>query len=259
MGNVGGQDVVVLVGSGTILQEAQLRPLLMVVSLFDPQNPVGLGYVPLEDAWINDVILKDDLALLGGGKSVTLVSLADKSRPKILGTAPGVGGRLATNGGRPDPLPEAADVLRRYERFLGGTAHSPEAEVESGYAAAERLLAEWAPTAQARRPGTRAAVAEILGRALEPKAAPAALRRSPASSSARKLGVFLLTARLLEHPRRGAAPGVRPIIVIEEPEAGLHPITLASVWSLLFEGRGFAGLAHGGASPHRSSLDHPRE
>lgn len=134
---------------------------------------------------------------------------------------------------RPDALPEAAEVLRRYERFLGGTTHSREAEVDSGYAAAERLLAEWAPDAHARKPGTRAAVAEILGRALTPDPARGASRRTPAGSSARKLGVFLLTARLFEHLRRGAAPGVRPIIVIEEPEAGLHPVTLASVWSLL--------------------------
>jgi putative ATP-dependent endonuclease of the OLD family len=63
-----------------------------------------------------------------------------------------------------DTLPDAAEVLRRYGRFLAGTTASEEQEVESGHEAAERLLAEWAPAASARNPGTRAAVAEILGR-----------------------------------------------------------------------------------------------
>ena len=95
LGNVAGQDLAVVVGSGTILQETQSRPLLMVVSLYDPEHPVGLGYVPLDDATVGDVILKDDLALLGGSKQVTLVSLTDKTRPKVLGTVPNLGGRLA--------------------------------------------------------------------------------------------------------------------------------------------------------------------
>jgi hypothetical protein len=95
MGNVGGQDLAVVVGTGTILQETQSRPLLMVVRLYDPSHPVGLGYVQLDDATVGDVILKDDLALLGGSKQVTLVSLTDPARPKFLGTAAGVGGRLA--------------------------------------------------------------------------------------------------------------------------------------------------------------------
>jgi putative ATP-dependent endonuclease of OLD family len=140
-------------------------------------------------------------------------------------------------GGKPneprDTLPDAAEVLRRYERFLAGTAASEEQEVESGHEAAERLLARFAPAASARSPGPRAAVAEILGRALEPQQRDGAAQAPPPGSSARKLGVFLLTARLFEQLRRGAAPGVRPIIVIEEPEAGLHPMTLASVWGLL--------------------------
>jgi putative ATP-dependent endonuclease of OLD family len=76
-------------------------------------------------------------------------------------------------------------------------------------------------------------VAEILGRGLERKARPGLPRGARHGSTAQKLGIFLLTARLFEHLRREAAPGVRPIIVIEEPEAGLHPMTLASAWGLL--------------------------
>jgi putative ATP-dependent endonuclease of OLD family len=132
-----------------------------------------------------------------------------------------------------DALPAAADVLRSYERLVARATPSEDLEIESGYAAAERLLAQWAPDALARRPGARAAVAEILGRALEPAAAAPAAKARPAGSIAQKLGVFVLTARLFEQLRGTAAPGVRPIIAVEEPEAGLHPMTLASVWSLL--------------------------
>jgi hypothetical protein len=114
LGNLSGQDVAVVVGGGTIEQETQNRPLLMVVSLTDPQNPVGLGYVPLESAWLDDVILKDDLALLGDSKQVTLVSLTDLARPRILGTVQGVGGRLA--------LGENGSILFSTERSqFGGT------------------------------------------------------------------------------------------------------------------------------------------
>jgi hypothetical protein len=117
LGNVAGQDLAVVVGSGTIEQETQSRPLLMVVSLFDPSNPIGLGYVLLEDATVADVILKDDLALLGGSRQVTLVSLTDKTRPKVLGTAPGVGGRLALG---PD-----GSILFSTERSVFGGADIP--------------------------------------------------------------------------------------------------------------------------------------
>jgi len=117
LGHVAGQDLAVIVGSGTILQEAQNRPLLMVVSLYDPQNPVGLGYVQMDDASVGDVILKDDLALLGGNKQVTLVSLTDKTRPKVLGTAAGVGGRLA--------LDANGTILFSTERSVFGGTNLP--------------------------------------------------------------------------------------------------------------------------------------
>ena len=60
------------------------------------------------------MILKDDLALLGGDKQVTLVSLTDPARPKVVGTAQGVGGRLA--------MGENGAILFSTERSVfGGT------------------------------------------------------------------------------------------------------------------------------------------
>jgi putative ATP-dependent endonuclease of OLD family len=127
--------------------------------------------------------------------------------------------------------PGAAPVVASLERLLGTGAAWSEGEIESGYQAAERLLAEWAPRAREGRLRPRATVAEILGRAFElsPAERPP---EAPIGSSAHKLGVLLLTAGLFQ-ALRGSRPGVRPTIVIEQPEAGLHPMTLASVWGLL--------------------------
>jgi putative ATP-dependent endonuclease of the OLD family len=133
-------------------------------------------------------------------------------------------------GGLETPSPDARDLRGSFERLLSGQTLSPAGDIEAGYVAAERLLARWAPDARHRRPGTRSVVTEVLGRTLEPPSGPS--EGLLPGSTAQKLGVLLLTARLLQHIR-GAAPGVRPIIVIEEPEAGLHPMTLASTWGLL--------------------------
>jgi putative ATP-dependent endonuclease of OLD family len=135
----------------------------------------------------------------------------------------------------PDPVPEAADVLRSYKRLLAGEFAAPHEEIELGFEAAERLLARWLPDARAGRPQPRATVGEILGRGLEDgewSGGRGPSREPSGASTARKLGVLLMTARLVTH-LRGAASGVRPTVVIEDPESGLHPMTLASAWALL--------------------------
>ncbi len=133
---------------------------------------------------------------------------------------------------RRGPLTDAELLRRSFERLLSGETRSQEDEVESGYAAADRLLGQWAPAARERRAGARAPVTEILGRGLEPFAGGDPTAALP-GGTAEKLGVLLLTASLLRHLPASVAPGVRPIIVVEAPEAGLHPMTLASVWGLL--------------------------
>src|SRR5262249_32500122 len=108
MGNVAGQDVTVIVGSGTLLQETQTRPMLMVVSLFDPEHPKGLGYLLLDDATVGDVLFKDDLVLLGGSQQVTVVSLTNPTQRRKIGIVTGIGGRLGLSD----------------DGVLFGTAHS---------------------------------------------------------------------------------------------------------------------------------------
>jgi putative ATP-dependent endonuclease of the OLD family len=182
------------------------------------RNPAGRGRRSRDDAEALEAVRRlNPLVWLRGGALVRTAT-------------PGASGDA---GGAWDTIPDAALVLRSYERLVSGETPSHEGEIDSGYAAAERLLAEWAPAARGRRLSTRAAVADVLGHVLEhtipgrPPGAPLP------GTTAQKLGVLLLTAGVLQQLHAGAAPGVRPVIVIEEPEAGLHPMTLASVWGLL--------------------------
>jgi putative ATP-dependent endonuclease of OLD family len=152
-------------------------------------------------------------------------------------------GETVVGGDRPSAdaavtgsTPDARTLLESFERLVSGATLSRESDLESGYAAAERLLSRWAPNAGRRPPGARAVVAEILGRSLDAPASlpvPAPANEVRAGSTAQKLGTLLLTARVFRSMRDGGAPGTRPTLILEEPEAGLHPMTLASVWGLL--------------------------
>jgi putative ATP-dependent endonuclease of the OLD family len=188
------------------------------VAHWEIRNPAGRGRRSRDDAEALEAVRRlNPLVWLRGGA--------------LVGTA--TSGASGDAGGAWDAIPDAALVLRSYERLVSGETASHEGEIDSGYAAAERLLAEWAPAARGRRLSTRAAVADVLGHVLE-HTIPGRQPGAPLpGTTAQKLGVLLLTAGVLQQLRAGAAPGVRPVIVIEEPEAGLHPMTLASVWGLL--------------------------
>jgi putative ATP-dependent endonuclease of OLD family len=209
-----------------VLGPVEGKPRTLVVEATAKPSPDG-GPVPAR-VEIRSAdgrrVARDDRAALAAVKRMNPLVWLRRGVLVASSPAAAMDGAPAETAGSSDVV----EIARTLERLLGGTSASPEREVEAGYAAAERLLAEWAPDAQSRQPASRAAVAEILGRALDPLEG-SAPRDAP---RARKLGVFLLTARLFEH-LRGASPGVRPIIVMEEPEAGLHPMTLASVWGLL--------------------------
>lgn len=112
MGTVGDKDLTVVFGTGTIGTQPD-RSMLVVVSLVDPANPVGLGFVEIGDPTVEDVILKDDLALLGGATYTTVVSLADPAQPRVAGIIRGIAGRLALT-------PEGLLFGSTYARF-GGT------------------------------------------------------------------------------------------------------------------------------------------
>ena len=124
----------------------------------------------------------------------------------------------------------AREVESHYQALIAGASPQIERELEQGFRAARALLEQRAVAFHSGGSFTRLALAEVLGR--QPDGTPRS-RQELNSSSAERLGVLILTAAVLRH--LPAVPGrrTRPIVVIEDPEAHLHLMTLASVWGLL--------------------------
>lgn len=126
----------------------------------------------------------------------------------------------------------AAQVEARFLALIGGTLHESPGKLHAGYRAALALLAQHRPEVGDGDNDTRPVIAEILGRETPTGRRLAAY--SP-GSAAEQLGVLVLTAAILRHLPEALAPGAHPILALEDPEAHLHPMTLASVWGLLQE------------------------
>jgi hypothetical protein len=97
LGRVADRDVAIVAGIGSLAGE--LRSLLMVVALDDPTSPRGLGALVLTDGAV-EIVLEGDLALVGGSKQVTIVSLAELEQPRIAGIVSGVSQRIALTADR---------------------------------------------------------------------------------------------------------------------------------------------------------------
>lgn len=124
----------------------------------------------------------------------------------------------------------AREVEAHYQAVIAGASPQLERELEEGFKAARALLEQRAPAFRDGSNLSRLALAEVAGRPAD-----AGLRRGHVfqSSSAERLGVLIFTAAVLRHLPAGRAGRARPLAVIEDPEAHLHLMTLASVWGLL--------------------------
>jgi len=123
-----------------------------------------------------------------------------------------------------------AEIEKRYQALISGDTHNAQGELRAGYQAALELLALRAIDTRNTRGLGQPLLAEVLG---TPSNAASRRARAMHGSAARQLGVFILTAALLRHLPAMMAPGAQPLLVIEDPEAHLHLMTLASVWGLL--------------------------
>jgi putative ATP-dependent endonuclease of OLD family len=123
----------------------------------------------------------------------------------------------------------AAEVERHYQALLAGTSSNELAELKAGYEAARELLRQRAEEFHAAGSLSHAPVAEVLGQRAGPPGA--GLRFH--GSAAQQIGVLLVTAAVLRQGLVKWAPGTTPLLVIEDPEAHLHLMTLASVWGLI--------------------------
>lgn len=128
------------------------------------------------------------------------------------------------------PIAElAAEVESHYQSLLAGTSSNELAELKSGYEAARELLKQRAEEYHAAGSLSHTPVAEVLGKRAGP--GPAGLRFH--GSAAQQIGVLIVTAAVIRHGLGNWGPGTTPLLVIEDPEAHLHLMTLASVWGLI--------------------------
>jgi putative ATP-dependent endonuclease of OLD family len=134
-------------------------------------------------------------------------------------------------GGPPadDPIFQVLETHHR--NILTGNALDMGAELEAGAAAALVLLRKYEHVFAGSGQMMSAMVSEILDRR---PASPTDWISRPSTPS-QKIAVLLVLGALLQLVRQVLSQGplpayATPILVIENPEVNLHPITLASVW-----------------------------
>ena len=129
--------------------------------------------------------------------------------------------------------PLVARVLDTTGHLLGGTGIDFEEDVELGAQAARELLARSPRHFDPDGAGLASSVLEILGTDRVTRADAPRPPSADIPALADRLGTLLLLAAILRHFPEGVAPGAEPLWVIEEPDAHLHPMTLAAAGRLL--------------------------
>jgi putative ATP-dependent endonuclease of OLD family len=215
-------------GARLAVQPPGLRRLSLAVTAAPP-DPEG-GTVTAE--WVvraPDGAASDDPALLAAVRALNpfiqlrggLISMAESAAsPPDATQRPGEGGV--------EPLAQAVEA--HYQALIAGASPQLERELEEGFRAARSLLEQRAVAFHSGGSLSRLALAEVLGR---PTTGADHRQQAFHSSSAERLGVLIFTAAVLRHFPTGGGPGARPLVVIEDPEAHLHRMTLASVWGLV--------------------------
>ena len=127
----------------------------------------------------------------------------------------------------------AEQVNRHYRDLLEGTALDIPEAIEDGAAAAKQLLFSRTSLLANQQTPVDELLQEIRERRISttPSRAPGHVRSYGAA--AEKIGLLLLVGALLRSGAGRGEPGIAPLTLIENPEAHLHPMTLASIWSVI--------------------------
>ena len=140
---------------------------------------------------------------------------------------------LATLAGTPDQADQlAARVHRHYQQLVEGISVDLPEELSAGFDAAldllERLNAPGRNGDEAPRHAPM--LGELIGNGsgLTPQTF-----LPPYGNTAYRLGLLLLLGAVLDHRDTPTAPGAEPLLIIEDPEAHLHPMTLSAIWHLI--------------------------
>ncbi|WP_172198154.1 ATP-dependent endonuclease [Niveibacterium sp. COAC-50] len=144
----------------------------------------------------------------------------------------GVGAALAARANGSNELDRLALAVSHYWAALeAGASAASEHDLNAGYQAARQLLLRSVPGLGVEEGPSREHLAAVIGD-LPPGEAP--MRSVPvAGTASRKIAMLLIAAALVREGAGTFAPDSRPLLVIEDPEAHLHPMTLAALWSLL--------------------------
>jgi putative ATP-dependent endonuclease of OLD family len=128
----------------------------------------------------------------------------------------------------------SAEVESHYQALLSGSSSNELEELKAGYEAARELLRRRAEEYHSAGSLSHTPIADVLG-ARRDAGRPAGLAFH--GSAAQQIGVLIVTAAVIRHGLGKWAPGTTPLLVVEDPEAHLHLMTLASVWGLLEHAR----------------------
>jgi putative ATP-dependent endonuclease of OLD family len=127
----------------------------------------------------------------------------------------------------------ADQVSKQYRDLLEGTALDVSAAIEGGSAAANQLLLARANPLNNQTILRGEVLDEITGRRKSPSSGISAGQLRRPGTAAQKIGVLLLAGALLRSGANRKEGGEDPLALIEDPEAHLHPMTLASIWSVM--------------------------
>ena len=127
----------------------------------------------------------------------------------------------------------AEQVSRHYQDLLEGTAPDVSAAIEGGSAAATKLLLEQAKLLPAHTTPLREVLEQITGKGSTRSSVPATEPLPGSGTAAHKIGLLLLVGAILRSGGARLGQGIHPLTLIENPEAHLHPMTLASIWSVI--------------------------
>jgi putative ATP-dependent endonuclease of OLD family len=133
----------------------------------------------------------------------------------------------------PDETGLAIEVSQHYRELLEGTALDLPAAIEHGSAAACRLLQARAKLRSSDTTPFSELLEEMTGKRKVRRFITSAELLRDNGTASQRLGMLLLTGALLHSGAGRVEAGMSPLTLIENPEAHLHPMTLASIWTLI--------------------------
>jgi len=119
------------------------------------------------------------------------------------------------------------------EQLLSGKSTNNLEVIEEGFKAARQFIALYRKIGGPKIPRLARKVSDILGKETVSNERSLSPLLSGQTNTAKRLGVFLLIAALIRSTPEDLDSVMDPIWIIEDPEAHLHPMTLASVNMLL--------------------------